>query len=129
MPRLLEKSYDDNVLFSAMELKSKSLLKGLPTKQLLAHLDFSNLTGQVTRLVNVDIGNFFIASTPSGISEVLARASSPDGINGSYFSDEYSWYSMSLVSKLQHARISVRYLSCHGGYLKVIARVCNDSLM
>lgn len=83
-----------------MENKHKVLLQGLPNRNLFTALDYDGLTHQITTLVHTDINNFFIASTLSGISETLARGSSPNATDGPYFSDEFAWYSMSLVSNI-----------------------------
>jgi len=78
--------------------KYKSLLQNMPTRHLLTKLESSEkLTGQIVKLVHVDIVNFFIASTPTAISETLSKASNPNATDGPYFSDEFAWYSMSLV--------------------------------
>lgn len=71
----------------------------MPTRHLLTKIEKDNaaLRKQIDRLVHVDIVNFFIASTPNEISAVLAEASDKEMKDGPYFSDEYAWYSMSLV--------------------------------
>lgn len=80
--------------------KYKSLLQNLPTRHLLTKVEKTqNLYGQIDKLVHVDIFNFFIAATPTQISEVLAKASNPQAKDGPWFSDEFAWYSMSLVIK------------------------------
>jgi ionotropic glutamate receptor len=79
--------------------KYKALLQNMPTRHLLTKIESSDkLTAQISRLVHVDIVNFFIAGTPDEISEVLAKSSDPNAKEGPYFSDEFAWYSMSLVS-------------------------------
>jgi ionotropic glutamate receptor len=79
--------------------KYKSLLQNMPTRHLLTKVERENsaLRKQIDRLVHVDIVNFFIAATPNEISEVLSQASDPEMKDGPYFSDEYAWFSMSLV--------------------------------
>lgn len=71
----------------------------MPTRHLLTKVerDTPKLRNQIDRLVHVDIVNFFIAATPSEIQAVLVEASDPNMKDGPYFSDEYAWYSMSLV--------------------------------
>lgn len=71
----------------------------MPTRHLLTKLEKSteNIRRQIDRLVHVDIVNFFIAASPNEISGVLAEASDPQMLDGPYFSDEYAWYSMSMV--------------------------------
>lgn len=80
--------------------KYKSLLQNMPTRHLLTKVEKerSAIRKQIDRLVHVDIVNFFIAATPNEISSVLAESSDPTMKDGPYFSDEYAWYSMSLVS-------------------------------
>lgn len=79
--------------------KYKSLLQNMPTRHLLTKLEVGAeaIRRQVDRLVHVDITNFFIAASPNEISSVLAEASDPMMRDGPYFSDEYAWYSMSMV--------------------------------
>ena len=84
--------------------KYKALLQNMPTRHLLTKIEKGDkLTAQISKLVHVDIVNFFIAATPDEISEVLARASNPNAEDGPYFSDEFAWYSMSLVSLLHES--------------------------
>jgi len=80
--------------------KYKALLQNMPTRHLLTKVERENsaLRKQIDRLVHVDIVNFFIAATPNEITEVLTQASDPEMRNGPYFSDEFAWYSMSLVN-------------------------------
>lgn len=81
--------------------KYKSLLQNMPTRHLLTKVERgnTNIRRQIDRLVHVDIVNFFIAARPTEISGVLIEASDPNMRDGPYFSDEYAWYSMSMVSK------------------------------
>ena len=81
-----------------MEHKHKVLLQGLASRNFFTTLNYGRFTHQINALVHVDINNFFLVSTHKGISEVLAKASSPNASDGPYFSDEFAWYSMSLVS-------------------------------
>ena len=80
--------------------KYKSLLQNMPTRHLLTQVKMKSeeIRQQIDKLVHVDIVNFFIAAKPAMISEVLAQASDPNARDGPWFSDEYAWYSMSLVS-------------------------------
>jgi len=81
-----------------MDHKQKLMLNDVSTWKLFVGLEFGNLTAQIIKLVHEDFTNFFIASTPSAISETLARASSPYLKDGPYFSDKFAWYSMSMVN-------------------------------
>jgi len=90
-----------SLMFSYTEMyhKYKALLQNMPTRHLLTkkETNIAALRKQINRLVHVDIVNFFIAASPEEISEVLAAASDPTMEDGPYFSDEFAWYSMSMV--------------------------------
>lgn len=93
--------------------KYKSLLQNMPTRHLLTKLEKSTpaIRRQIDRLVHVDIVNFFIAASPNEISHVLTEASDPEMKDGPYFSDEYAWYSMSMVSSIASEPASYYYIS------------------
>ena len=80
-------------------LQRRNLLLNLGTRHLIIPIDYKNLTGQALKIVHVDMANFFMAASPNGISDMLAKASSPNITNGPYFSDEFAWHSMSMVSR------------------------------
>jgi len=79
--------------------KYKSLLQNMPTRHLLTKTlrEPSKLYEQIEKLVHVDIVNFFVAGTSKQVTEVLKQATNPNAKGGPYFSDEFAWYSMSLV--------------------------------
>jgi len=91
--------------------KYKSLLQNMPTRHLLTKTlrDRAKLSEQLDKLVHVDIVNFFVAGSSKQITEVLMQASNPNAKDGPYFSDEFAWYSMSLVRNKYKTHRRVRY--------------------
>jgi len=83
-----------------MEHKYKALLQNMPTRHLLTKKEhkIGALRAQIYRLVHLDVVNFFIAGSIDEIGEILRVAGEfGEKDDGPYFSDEFSWYSMSLV--------------------------------